>query len=200
MAHWLLIAAASAVLVTPRAQPLPREVTRHPGETAAAFADRALDLPGDVDQHVTETKWDGRPVVFVDFLRGADDDEERPVTALLQQAPGGPYHRLSVTIGETEGGAPDLAALGFANADADSAKELIVILVWRQMHGGGACMPIYEVRILDDAKPGLVALGQISSLKRHFNPENCRRGSQDGEQFPFKTIASVKAELKRMGF
>jgi hypothetical protein len=56
-------------------------------------------------------------------------------------------------VGEEDGGIADIAAIGFANADKNPAKELIVILKWNQQHAfelGTA----YEVRIFDDARPG----------------------------------------------
>jgi hypothetical protein len=200
MAPWPLIAAAAAGLVLPPAQALPAEAARNPGETAQAFAHRAFDLPPDSDEHVTSATWNGRAAVFVDFVRGAGDDQERPLMALLQ-TPGGAWRRIGVTVGEEEGGVPDIAAIGFANADRDPAQELIVILAWPQQHAA-VSGTLYEVRLFDDPKPGDRTLKALKTLESHFTAHACDCTWDDGrtEHFRFKTVAAVKAELKALGF
>jgi hypothetical protein len=163
------------------------------GETDDAFAVRMLRL-GDSDAHVLATTWNGVRTLFVDYVQGADTEApERPLVALEETAPG-KFRKLAVTVGETEGGEPDIAAIGFANADRDPAKELIVILAWRQYHAT-ACGPIYEVRIFDDPDPGGKALRQLP-ISKHFG-EGC---ADKPERFRFTTISAVRAELSRLGY
>ena len=108
------------------------------------------------DVHVLDTSWNGRHTLFADYLvhvgQGSDAHSALEVVALEAQ-PGGAYRRIAVTTAEDEGGEAEIAAIGFANADHDPAKELIVILDWPQIHYdyGGS---FFEVQILDTPQPG----------------------------------------------
>lgn len=135
--------------------------------------------------------WNGAPTIFADYVRGADSESPERLLFALQQGPQGTYRKFLVTVGETEGGEPDFEAISFANADHDPAKELIVILAWNEVHRG-ACSPIYEVRIFDDPRPGETALRQLP-VSKHFG-EGCI------VNFRFRTVASVKRELARLGY
>lgn len=163
------------------------------GETDAAFAARVLRL-GDDDVHVLATTWNGARTLFVDWGRGWDTESpERPLIALQQTGPA-TFRRLLVTVGETEGGAPDIEAIGFANADNDPAKELIVVLAWNQVHYD-ACGPIFEVRIIDDADPARANLRELP-ISKHFG-DGC---VEKPGRYRFTTIDAVKRELKRLGY
>lgn len=216
-------AAVLALLALLAADPaLAQTLKRTPDESVAAFAARALNRTFDEgSDHVLETTWNGRPYIFIDYLKTYDrtftahlrqsdgtvreaveheTEEERPVVALEGQ-PDGAYRKIEITLGEEEGGGPQVEAIGFANADSDPAKELIVILKWAVVHydvGGN----LYEVRIFDDAKAGQTKLTELKAVERHFAGHNCDCDRRDGksERFRFKTIASVKAELKRLGY
>jgi hypothetical protein len=142
MKPWIAAIVATLVPLAGQAQTL----ARLPGEAALPFAERVLQLPKDTeDAHALETKWNGRPVIFVDFPR----DQDRVVVA-LEQAPDGGYRKLDVTVGEEEGGLAEVAAVGFANADRDPAGELIVILAWPVQHAVDTGEKL-------DARRGLVA-------------------------------------------
>lgn len=196
-----LAALALAALCGPvRAQVPPFD--RAPGETALAFAERALVLVGgDEETHVVEARWNGRPAVFADFTqRGADGDDERALVALMRR-PDGLYDRALVTIGEQEGGEPEVIAIGFANADRDSADELAVMLRWPVQHLD-VSGSLYEVRIFDDLKPGQARPAFLKSVSDRFAAHACDCGWSDGrrETYGFKTMALVKRELKRLGY
>lgn len=183
----LLIVGHAAFAAPP--QPV-REVAKFAGESDAAFASRVLKVPQD-EVHTLAAPWDGVPTVFADYVTGRDTDHpERPLVA-LQQGARGTYRKVLVTVGETEGGEPDIEAIAFANADHDAAKELIVILAWNATHSGG-CTPLYEVRIFDEPKPGEAAL-RLLPLSKHFDG-GC------AEHYRFKSIAAVKRELSRLGY
>jgi hypothetical protein len=161
-----------------------------PSESDSAFASRVLKVPGGYELHTLTASWNGVPTIFVDYLTVPETvTPERPLIA-LQRAPEGGYRKLLVTVGESEGGEPDIEAIGFSNADHDPAKELIVILAWNQPHYG-ACGPVYEVRIFDDPKLSKASL-RLLPVSKHFG-EGC-------EHFRFKTIAAVKRELTRLGY
>lgn len=190
----LLMAATFLLPAAAQAQAL----TRAPSESARVFADRVLDLPapkeGD-ETHVLETKWNGRSVLFVDYLDGSD----RMLVALEQQ-PNGTYREVDVTDGEEEGGVASVSAIGFAKAEKGPDQQLIVLLAWPSEHAT-AEGTLYDVRIFEDAKPGQTEPTLLKPLsdKLSENPCDC---NIEGEvnHFKFKTIASIKAELKRLGY
>lgn len=170
---------------------------RAPGENDASFATRVLGLPKEAEPHTTLAAWNGVPTLFVDYKTG-DADPERPLVALQRMAAGG-YRTIQVTLGEQEGGTPDILAIGFANADRDPDKELIIILAWPQVHYDFSGT-LYEVRLFDAPKPGQAEL-TLLSVSRKFGM-GCECGRRDGpdEHYRFKTVAAVKAELKRLGY
>lgn len=172
-------------------------------ESVRAFSMRVLDLPADADDtNILETRWNGRPVVLVDYSREMADspgDREREVVALWRTPSG--HEQAAVTTGEQEGGEPTVAAVGFANADRDPADEMIIILTWPVRHYD-VSGTLYDVRILDDARPGQTRLTELEAVSKRFdeNPCDCERRDEPPERFAFKTIAAVKAELNRLGF
>lgn len=189
-----LLVALFAPVVAP-AQPA--ALQRLANEDNPSFARRALALPATAEVNVTVASWNGAETLFVDYLTD-EEYAERPLLA-LRRLPTGGYARLTVTMGEHEGGAPSIAAIGFANADRDAAKELIVILTWRVWHYDDKGT-MYEVRILDDARPGQAALSPLTVSPRFGVACECWRRDGPADRAPFKTIASVKSELKRLGF
>jgi hypothetical protein len=174
-----------------------QDFSRKAGESHLAFAKRVLNLSDGADAHVTTAVWNSVPTLFVDY-ETPDEDGERLLLA-LRETPAGRFGKINVTTGEQEGGVPDIAAVGFANADHDAAKELIVILAWPQRHydTNGT---LYEVRIFDDPRPGQTAL-TLLKVSDKFGV-GCDCASHDGKSttFRFKTVAAVKAELKRLGY
>jgi hypothetical protein len=174
-----LVLALASLCAGARAQTLDRA----PGESDLAFATRALRLPKDADPHTTLATWNGAPTLFVDYTT-AEAEPERPLVA-LQRRP--------------KGGTPDILAIGFANADRDADRELIVILAWSQVHYDFS-VTLYEVRLFDAPKPGQAQL-TLLPVSGKFGV-GCECGRRDGpdEHYRFKTVAAVKAELKRLGY
>ena len=173
------------------------DLARVVGEDDTTFAARVLVLPGGSNPHITAADWNGTPTLFVDF-QTANDDPERMVMALRRQSSGG-YRAIKVTAGEQEGGMPDVAAIGFANADRDAAKELIVILTWPQQHYD-VNGTLYEVRIFDDPAPGVDALTMLKLSRRFDAGCDCSRRDGSVDHYRFKTVALVRAELRRLGY
>jgi len=175
-----------------------QDLHRAAGESDVAFAARAFGLVGRAEPQVTAAEWNGAPTLFVDWLDGEGDNAERRLAALQREASGA-YRKLTVTVGESEGGPPEVAAVGFANADRDPAKELIVILAWPVRHYD-VDGTFYGVRLFAAPQPGQESLSLLK-LSRHFG-EGCDCERRDGPptRYQFKTIAAVKAELKRLGY
>lgn len=174
-----------------------QDFRRAPGETDLAFAKRVLRLSDDSDPHATTAVWNGLSTTFVDYQTPGENGE-RPLVA-LRLTPAGVYREIAVTTGEQEGGVPDIAAIGFTGAEHDPARKLIVILAWAQRHYDFEGT-LYEVRIFDAPSPVQTSL-TLSKVSEKFGM-GCDCGSRDGKttSFRFKTIAAVKAELKRLGY
>lgn len=160
-------------------------------------AAQRLGLPAEA-VNVTPATWNGRLWVFADYLNGAAGEEERQLVMLDERMARPP---VQVTVGEQEGGAPRILAIGFANADRDKARELIVLLAWdiRHYDVGGT---MYGIRILDDWKPGQKALVPVNSAEKLFRQYECDCGRRDEPDTvaSVKTIAVVKQALKRAGY
>lgn len=174
-----------------------------PGETPVHFAARVLGQPeGEVK--VVDAPWNGQRTLFADYQRTEREKDYnvtyREVVALVQQ-PDGSWRRVAVTTGEEEGGEAEIAAIGFANADRDADRELVVILKWPQQHYdySGA---FYEVRLFDTPAPGNPALTYLAAASKRFGGVDCECSSREGgdQHYRFQTIAAVKQELKRLGY
>ncbi|PZV34821.1 hypothetical protein B5V02_30395 [Mesorhizobium kowhaii] len=173
-----------------------QDFDRAPGEDDMAFAKRVVGFSNEADPHTTAVSWNGLQTLFVDY-ETTDEYPERPLVALQQQSENG-YRTIQITVGEQEGGTPDIA-LGLANADHDPAKELIVILAWPQKHYDVEGT-LYEARIFDSPKPGRKALAQLKVSQKFDATCDCSWRDGTTERSRFKTIAAVKAELKRLGY
>jgi len=173
------------------------------GETPAHFAARVLGQPED-ELNIVDAPWNGRRTLFADYQRGELQNNYtvsfRELFALVQQ-PDGAWRKLAVTTGEEEGGDAEVAAIGFANADRDADRELIVILKWPQQHYdySGA---FYEVRLFDTPAAGKPALAYLETVSKKFGGVGCECSSREGgdKHYRFQTIAAVKQELKRLGY
>jgi hypothetical protein len=168
-----------------------------PGESARAFEERAAGAPSDDGVNILPAKWNGRPYLFVDFPAGRKDEDDRDLVALAQM-PDGSLRRIFVTTGEEEGGEATIAAIGFGAPPGASSDDLIVLLSWPVQHAivDGT---LYEVRLFAD--PGTATeLTSLDALAKHFNHDtcDCDRPGEKSEHFPFKTMAAIKAELKKL--
>ena len=146
--------------------------------------------------NTTQAKWNGRNAAFVEYLTGADEDE---LQVFVVYNDGGRLHSAKVTTGERDCCVPHVAAIGFANADRDAAKELIVILrrpIFNYDVGGS----LYEVRVFDDLKVGQESLTPLLKISTRFGSAcDCQWRDGKTKRYKFKTIAAVQQELKRLG-
>jgi len=148
--------------------------------------------------NTTQAKWNGRDVAFVDYLTGAEEDELQVLVVYNDDS--GRFRSTKVTTGERDCCVPQLAAIGFGNADRDAAKELIVILrrpILNYDVGGS----LYEVRLFDDLKVGQDSLTPLLKISARFGSGcDCQRRDGDTTRYKFKTIAAVQKDLKRLGY
>ncbi|WP_420144014.1 hypothetical protein [Sphingobium sp.] len=187
----------AAAILMPALIMMPQALAQSDAASTQHRAAHKLGLPADA-VNVTPARWNGRPFVFADYLTGKPGQEERQLVMLdarMEQPP------VSVTVGEQEGGAPRILAIGFANADRDHARELIAIMAWDIRHYD-VSGTMYDIRILDDWKPGQHALSPMPSAERLFDQFGCDCGRRDGDDSTadIKTIAAVKQRLKRAGY
>lgn len=145
------------------------------------------------------TLWNRSPVVFVHYLETVSGSAHR-MLFVVHRGARGRLQQTRVTAIEEEGGPPEIAAIGFANADRDRALELVVIATWPQKHYDYEGS-FYEVRLFDDLKPGQAELRPLNALTAHFGLA-CDCDWRDGthKRYRFKTINAVKSELRRLGF
>jgi hypothetical protein len=194
----------------------------HPTLTATA-AMQTLGVSGP-DAKATFTTWNGRPTVFVEYLidegklpakgRGSWDepppqhvdintgerDKKLRVLAAVQRTADGKLHPTIVTDAGSDFGSSAVSAFGFANADRDAEKELIVIVQWEfGIYDVGGME--YQVRIFKQPDPSKPNLAPLQSVSDHFGYQ-CDCHFRDGrrEYAKFKTIKAVQRELRRLGY
>ncbi len=178
-------------------------LTRTPSETSRAFVRRVLNLTDNNAYNVTEARWNGTPFLFVDYSKPESQADpsrgDDRILIGLQRVSSTGYRKYDITIGEVEGDEADVRALGFAGVGSDPNKQLLVLLAWDQHHAA-VQGTIYEVRIFDYPKPGQQNASYMKRVSEHFNRHTCECERDDGtsDHFPFKTIAAIKTELKRM--
>jgi hypothetical protein len=189
----IFLAALSLLSARVPAAAQTEDYRRGPQEAELAFVERASGLDGPIIPHFVPTDWNGTPVYLVDYDIEAGGEMVDAVLVIVRR-PSGAWHRYYLTTGENFNGAAQLVAFGFANADPDAAKELIVLLRWPD-GGGDICGQRYETRIFDTPRPGNPELRMLP-ISEHFGYGwNC-----DPHPYPYTTIAAIRAGLKRMGF
>jgi len=159
----------------------------------------------DAPPHVVNAVWSGVQTLFVDFPETKGDETVRSLVALMKR-PDGLYGFAHVTLGEDEGSVAVFDAIGFAKADRTENKAFITIVSWDQNHHDVVSGTLYEVRIFPIPRPDQ---GELASLvaSKHFDG-GCECRHNDGgpgdkpysTHFAFKTIATVTAELKKLGY
>lgn len=182
------------------------EVRRLENETLENFAVRNGPPQSGLAHAVVETEAWGHERTVIAFydteFKNSDQTYRRVVGyVFLPQAPN-TYQKILIENFEPEGGDPKIEAVFFANADKDKAQELIVICSWPQIHYdfGGT---LYGTFVFDDLRPGTnpAKLRFLESVSRRVSGD-CECQWRDGKKkvSKYKTAASVKAGLKRLGF
>jgi hypothetical protein len=145
-----------------------------------------------------EAVWNGEKVVFVSQLVGDPEYPELELSVTTDRNQVDVARKISVF--PHEGGIPELVAIGFANADADKSKELIVIVSWSVRHYD-VSGTMYEVQIYDDWSDSPSALQILDRVSQRFGLgcECWRRGEAD-EKYRYQTVSAVKKELNRLGY
>ena len=183
-----------------------QEVKRLENETLDNFAKRLGPAQSELAHAVIETEaWGHQKTVMAFYtteVKGKYGTDRQVDGYLFLPLSPNTYQRILIGNFEPEGGDPKIEAAFFANADKDAAKELVVICSWPQQHYdfGGT---LYGTYIFDDLRPGanptkLTFLEGISNKVSGSCDCTYRNGKRKISKY--KTAASVKIGLKKLGF
>jgi len=184
-----------------------QEVRRLEHETLADFAQRNGPPQAKLTHKVIETAaWSKQKAIMAFYLVHIELKDSTPATQvdgyLFIPKSTDTYEKILIRNFEEEGDTPKIEAVFFANADKDKARELIVICSWLQRHYD-VNGTLYGTFIFDDLRPGanpatLVFLEGVS--ERVSGDCDCEWRDGRKKTSNYKTAASVKAGLKRLGF
>lgn len=182
------------------------EVKRLENEKLENFARRNGPPQSALTHSVIETEaWGHKKTVlaFYETEFKASGQSERKIVGyifLLQDA--NTYEKILIGTFEPEGGPPQIEAVFFANADKDKPKELIVICSWLQRHYDVYGI-LYGTFIFDDLRTGTnpTQLSFLESVSRRVSGDcECEWRNGKMRTSRYKTAASVRAGLKKLGF
>jgi hypothetical protein len=183
------------------------EVKRLDGETLEDFAKRNGPPQGELTHKVIETEaWGKQKTVIAFYIVEIKLKDSLPATQVdgylfMPKSPG-TYERILINNFEEEGDTPKIEAVFFANADKDKAREFIVICSWLQRHYD-VNGTLYRTFIFDDPRPGTnpTRLTFLEGVSERVSGD-CDCQWRDGriKTSKYKTAASVKAGLKKLGF
>jgi hypothetical protein len=184
-------------------------VSRIENESTEQFAKRFQPEHSEIVHKVIESKWNATPVIIAFYnqtykLPKQNDpdqqDQNSIIAKLYVQGELNQYRIFLIDTIDTEGGEPQIENVFFANADADKAKELVLLVSWEQRHydiNGTLCATYVYDDLLTNPQMKLMYMKKISKkLDGGFD------GSNEGKtvKAKFKTSESIKSELKRLGF
>jgi hypothetical protein len=181
------------------------EVKRLENETLENFARRNGPPQSELAHAVIETEAWGQKTVIAFYAIEVKDKygtHGQVDGYLFLPLSANTYQKILIENFEPEGGDPNIEAAFFANADKDAARELIVICSWPQQHYDVSGR-LYGTFIFDDLRPG-ASPPRLSFLKGISErvSGSCDCTDRDGKRrtSKYKTAASVKMGLKKLGF
>lgn len=175
---------------------------RQKGESATACAERWMPDTMQLAHSVIETKTWGASAIIAWY--GYDDTSDvntgyntlvgHVYIAVSQNT----YRDIALEPILEDGGYPEVLAVFFANADKDTAKELVVLCKYDQRHYDYSG-ELYNTFIFDDPH-GDGEMAYLEELSKKF--WGCECGWRNGrtETARYTTAKAIKAELKRMGW
>jgi hypothetical protein len=182
------------------------EVKRLENETLENFARRIGPPESELTHSVIETEaWGHNKTVLAFYeteFKTSGQTESKIVGYIFLPQDANTYQKILIGTFEPEGGPPTIEAVFFANADRDKPKELIVICSWLQRHYD-VSGTLYGTFIFDDLRPGSspTELRFLESVSRRVSGD-CECEWRNGKKriSRYKTAASVKVGLKKLGF
>jgi hypothetical protein len=181
-------------------------VTWLENETLENFARRNGPPQSELAHTVIETEaWGHKKTVIAFYdttVQDSGETSQRVVGYIFLPQAQNTYRKTLIENFEPEGGDPKIEAAFFANADKDQAKELIVICSWTQFHYDFSGT-LYGTFVFDDPRPGAnpTKLSFLESVSRRVSGScDCEWRGGKRKKSKYKTAASVKIGLKRLGF
>jgi hypothetical protein len=183
------------------------EVRRLENETLEDFAKRNGPPQAELTHKVIETEaWGKQKTVMAFYIVEIKLKNGMPVTQvdgyLFMPKSTDTYEKILINNFEHDGGTPNIEAVFFATADKDKAKELIVICSWLRRHYD-VHGTHYSTYVFDDLRPGTSPskLSFLEGVSERVSGD-CDCEWRDGKKktSKYKTAASVKAGLRKLGF
>ncbi len=195
-----------------RNTPYAQTFTRANGENALDFVERntprGLWYYDQLKTQMFETsEWSNGKSIFGFYNRtyhagGYKDDESEDILGYLYvPVTTDTYRRVFIDTFENEGGAAEIISIFYANADRDTARELVVLIRWLAIHYQIYAY-LYETRIYDNIAPG--SFPEMMTFLKDISAKVS--GDIDGDVegkkrvSMYKSAAEIKAGLKRMGY
>jgi hypothetical protein len=186
-------------------------IIRHDNESAEIFAERLQPDSTEIAHTVIETTLlDTTKKIIIAFYKKTIYESQQMATYVDHTqydiiigfayipTTNNNYTRVLIDTIESDGGAPEIISVFFANADKDKNKELIVLCKYGQSHydyGGN----FYGTHIYSYSKDKN-KFKYLDKLSEKFGGCDC--GFRNGKVLiaKYKTAEDVKASLKKMGF
>jgi len=191
-------------------------IARQPNETAEAFVKRAFNID-ELSHPVIETgEWDSTKKVII-FFKNIDDVESgvNVVGYLLSPVSNNAYADTIIDTFHQWGGQrdPTIETVFFANADKDSAREIVVIvkaMAWlprtadESWQGDFYDTYVYDNPVIAHPVKRLLYFGKLSEkLSNGFEGEKYDKKTGKlikKETAKYKTVSSIRQALKDMGY
>jgi hypothetical protein len=180
------------------------EVKRLENETIENFARRVGPPQSELTHSVIETEAWGHEKTMIAFYdteyKLSEQTYDKIIGYIFLPQDANTYQKILIGTFEPEGGPPQIEAVFFANADTDKAKELIVICSWLQRHYdfNGT---LYGTFVFDNPHAGPTELTFLESVSKRVSGDcECEWRNGKKRTSRYKTAASVRAGLKRLGF
>lgn len=183
-------------------------INRVENESPEEFANRYKPSNSQITHKVIESKWNLNSIIIAFYEQEynlpkiEDPDQElyiRIIPTLFIKTENN-YKKIIIDTIETEGGAPFIESIFFANADKDSLKELIIIVSWQQRHYE-ISGKLYGTFIYDNVTAtNQIELNFLKDISAKLD------GGFDGDKegkvirAKYKTAEAIKAELIRLGY
>jgi hypothetical protein len=196
----VVISFVSALVGTPCGQ----IVQRLDNESCQEFVERLKPDTTKITHSVIETKvWDSASAAIISFLCYDDpNDGNRECSKIFGHVyiPTGSNRYRDINFGPivAEGGAPEIIAVFFANADEDKKKELIVLCRYIERHYDYSGTS-YGTFIFDNPSES-GQLKYFEELSTSFWGCECSFRESADQVAEYKTAKSVKLQLKKLGF
>lgn len=184
--------------------------TQNDNETIEQFATRMMPENSQLTHKTLNVKWNNTSVIMAFYEQSyrlsaeedpAQEEQFRIIATIFIQTAINQYRKILIDTIDAEGSKPVIESAFFANADKDPAKELILIVSWKQQHRD-VSGTLYATYIYDNLLNGTdTRLSPLKKLGEKLSG-GCECEWSDGthKKARFKTASDIRTELKHLGF